>query len=155
MNASPAADRGCGSALSGVYLAAGATAAARQARQRAVDAFAGEYGDLSGWARAPLAERLAAPVAVRGFAAWAVLHTHRPVDADYVMSSASAWGHHATVIDPDFGRTFHSAARKLGFATQEIDRQWAIAAKLAASPAARHANSAGSASTPPGTGSRT
>jgi len=133
VNALPSgADRNCAPVLSDAYLAAGRTDAARQARQHAVDAFAREYGDLAGWTRAPLAARLAAPVAVRGFAAWAVLHTHTPVDADYVTGSASAWGHHTAVIDPDFARTFHAVARDLGFATQETDRQWAMAAKLAA-----------------------
>ena len=123
MNALAAADRGCRAALSGAYLAAGTTDAARQARQRAVDAFAGEYGDLTSWARSPQAARLAAPVAVRGFAAWAALHTQMPVDAGYVINSASAWGHHAAVIDPDFAQTFQEVARKLGFGTQEINRQ--------------------------------
>lgn len=132
MNALAAADRGCRPALSGAYLAAGTTDAARQARQRAVDAFAGEYGDLTSWARSPQPARLAAPVAVRGFAAWAALHTQMPVDAGYVINSASAWGHHAAVIDPDFAQTFQEVARKLGFGTQEINRQWTMVAKLAA-----------------------
>lgn len=59
--------------VSGAFLYTGTSEAARHARQQAIDAFVSEYGDLTGWVRPPQAARVAAPVAVRGFAAWALL----------------------------------------------------------------------------------
>jgi integrase len=121
------------SALGAVWLGAGGdTAAARNARQHTLDAFGRQFGDLSGWLSAPLARRLAAPVAVRGFTAWAALSTHTPLDADYVAACASNWGHHATLVDPDLAEKFRATAQRLGFTTQQTHRQWAMAAKLAA-----------------------
>lgn len=127
-----ATDRGAMTPVACAYLLTGPTEAARHARQRAIDALVGEYGDLTGWARSPQAARVAAPVAVRGFAAWAALHTHTPVDADYVSQCGTSWGHHAAVIDPDFAHTFRRVAHDLGFSPGQVTRQWATLAKLAA-----------------------
>jgi integrase len=121
------------SALGAAWLAAGGdTPAARNARQYTLNAFGREFGDLTDWASAPLGRRLGAPIAVRGFAAWAALSTRMPLGADYVNGCASGWGHHAMVVHRDFAEKFRATAGRLEFTVQQTHRQWAMAAKLAA-----------------------
>ena len=67
------------------YVAGGTSESNRRCRRLAAARFASLFGDLTGWARASTAQRLAAPVAVRGFAAFAVVQAGIAVDADYVV----------------------------------------------------------------------
>ena len=113
------------SALTAAWLSAGAdTEAARSARQYTLDAFAREFGDLTGWASQPLARRLAASVSIRGFIAWAMLHTSTPVDATYVAAVTSDWGHHTATHYPEISEVFRVTARRIGFTEPETRRQW-------------------------------
>lgn len=121
------------SVLAAAWVHAGAdTKAARSARRRTLKAFEAEFGDLTGWATAPLPRRLAAPVSVRGLVAWAALHTQTKVDADYVAAVSSDWGHHAALIYPEVADAFTTTAERIGFSTQETRRQWALLGKLVA-----------------------
>ena len=121
------------SALTAAWLNAGSdTEAARSARQYTLDAFAREFGDLTGWASKSLARRLAASVSIRGFIAWAMLHTGTPLDAGYVSAVASDWGHHAALRYPDLAEAFRVTAKRIGFTEQETRRQWGLLSKLIA-----------------------
>lgn len=121
-----------GSALATAWLNAGVDSeAARSARQYTLEAFEREFGDVIGWAAAPLVRRLAAAVSVRGFIAWAALYAQAKLDADYVSTVTSDWGHHAARHYPDLAATFRSTAAQIGFAEQETRRQWALLSKLA------------------------
>lgn len=118
--------------LATAWINGGATTAAGNARQHTLDLFGVEFGDLTGWVSASMQRRLAVPVAVRGFAAWAALITRTPLDAGYVAAAGSGWGHHAAVVHGEFAETFRTTAAGLGFSLQETSRQWAMLAKLAA-----------------------
>lgn len=121
------------SAVTAEWLAAGTdTDAARSARHYTLDAFVREFGDLTGWAAQPLARRLAAPVSIRGFIAWAALHTDTPIDAAYVAAGTSDWGRHAASRYPDFAEGFRATATRIGFADTEKSRQWGVLSKLIA-----------------------
>jgi integrase len=121
------------SVLAAAWVHAGAdTEAARSARRHTLEAFEGEFGDLAGWASAPLPRRLAAPVSVRGFTAWAALRTGTELDVDYVAAVASDWGHHAALLHPEVADTFRGTAERIGFSTPEARRQWALLGQLIA-----------------------
>jgi hypothetical protein len=44
----------------------------------------------------------------------------------------TSWGYHAAQVYPAFAATFTACGRRLGFGDQEVERQWAVLAKLAA-----------------------
>lgn len=115
-----------------VFIGAGCTDPARKQRRVTVAAFTTTFVDMPGWVQAPLSRRLGAPVSVRAFTAWLALATTVPVDAAYVGACGTSWGRHAALVHPDLAATFTRTARALGYATQEISRQWATLAKLVA-----------------------
>lgn len=119
-------------ALATVFLQGAGTASARKHRTATAAAFTVRFGETDGWRRTSLAERLAAPVGVRGFAAFALLIERVAVDAEYVARAGTAWGHHATRVHPQLSASFTATAHRNGFTSKEIQRQWATLAKLAA-----------------------
>jgi hypothetical protein len=55
------------------------------------------------------------------------------VDAGYLAAAGTSWGCHAAHVHPAFAATFTACGRRLGFGDQqEVQRQWAVLAKLAA-----------------------
>lgn len=115
-----------------VFIDAGSSQAARKQRRDTVTAFTTTFIDVTGWAQAPLARRLGAPVQVRAFAAWLALATAVPVEAAYVAAGGTAWGRHAALVHTDLAATFTRTANQLGYTTQQTTRQWATLAKLVA-----------------------
>jgi integrase len=114
------------------FIAIGDSEAARKTRRATVAAYTTAFTDLAGWTDATPAQRLSAPIAVRGLIAYLLLATAYPAGADYVRSCRSDWGHHATLVYPDFADTFGRTARALGFTDPETRRQWCTLAKIAA-----------------------
>lgn len=114
------------------FIDRGNNANARKQRRRTVAAFAGAFTDLPGWAAAPMTARLAAPVAVRGFAAWLALTNQVPVDTAYVDQVITSWGFHAALVHPSVAAAFTTTAHRIGITSNEITRQWAILAQLTA-----------------------
>ena len=114
------------------FVCGAGTATARKQRLAAAAAFTAGFGDAAGWRAAPVQERLAVPVAVRRFAAFAALTDRVPVDAEYIARAGTSWGHHATRVHPQLSREFASTAHRIGFSSREIQRQWATLAKVIA-----------------------
>jgi integrase len=115
-----------------VFINAGAGAEARKHRRRTVAAFATAFTDVEGWGSAPMSVRLAAPVAVRAFAAWCALTHQAPIDVTYVDAAATSWGRHVALVHPGLAATFTTTACRIGFTGKQTRRQWAILAKLTA-----------------------
>ena len=113
------------------FIAAGESPSGRRQRRSVVTAFTRTFTDLDEWDAAPLARRLAAPVAVRGLVAFLLMATAHRGQARYVRSCRSDWGRHAATVYPTFAGTFHRAAVALGFTDTEARRQWCILAKIA------------------------
>lgn len=113
------------------FATRGDSPAAHKTRRSTVAAFTRTFTDLSGWQRASVPRQLAATVEVRGLVAYLLLATARPAAADYVRSSRSDWGHHATAVHPDFAAAFHRTALALGFSDLQARRQWCTLAKIA------------------------
>jgi len=111
--------------------AAGSPAGCKQRRHN-VAVFRKTFSDLAGWRTAPVATRLAAPVDVRGFAAWSALANQVPIDADYVGAVNTSWGLQAALVHPALVSSFTDTAQRIGFASKETERQWAILSKLVA-----------------------
>lgn len=82
------------------FIDGGGTIASVKHRQRVIVAFQRSFTDLKGWADAPLPDKLAAPVDIRSFVAWAVLAGPFPAGTDYVGAVRSDWGHHAHYLPP-------------------------------------------------------
>ena len=118
--------------LAARFAALGSSTGGRDQRGTAAAAFIARFGNLTGWSKAAVPDRLAVPVAVRGFAAWAALADQTPVDAGYLAAAGTSWGCHAAHVHPAFAATFTACGRRLGFGDQELQRQWAVLAKLAA-----------------------
>ncbi|SDI19849.1 Site-specific recombinase XerD, partial [Sinosporangium album] len=114
------------------FINDGATLHARKHRIRIAGQFTDLFGDLGGWLKAPLARRLEAPSGVRGFAVRLALATATPADAGYVAVANAGWGYRLADVDPDFAMLFSATAYRLGWGDQQIGRQWAVLAKLAA-----------------------
>jgi integrase len=113
------------------YLKAATGQGARRCRGHAVEHFRRLFGDLDGWLARPVGQRLAAPVNVRSFVAFALVDAGLVVDAEYVVRSASQWGGHHAVFDPVTAATFRAEAISLGFIKRESDKMWAKAAQIA------------------------
>jgi len=79
-----------------------------------------------------MSARLAAPVAVRGFAAWLALTNQAPIDAAYVDAVTTSWGLHVTLVHPTLAATFATTSHQIGFSSNETRLQWATLAKLTA-----------------------
>lgn len=137
------------SAAAARFIAVGGSQIARKNRNSIVGAYIRDFTDLTGWATATVAQRLSASLEVRGLIAYLLLATARPAEAHYVRSSRSAWGHHATLVYPNFADTFERTAATLGFSTAETRRQWGVLAKITAttgiSPEALDSNRFGAA----------
>lgn len=114
------------------FISGGTTAHARKARDRSVRRFGDTFGNLAGWAAAPLSRRLNAPVDVRGVAVWLAMATATPVDPGYVAQSHAGWGYRLAELAPDLSVAFTSAASRIGWNDKQAERQWALLAKLAA-----------------------
>lgn len=110
--------------LAGQYVAAGDTEAARKCRRHVTEAFTRLFCDFDVWLAAPAADRLAAPLPVRGFVAWAAVITGVAVDAEYVVAARSKWGLFLAEKHPQTAATFRAEAASLGFDTREIDKMW-------------------------------
>lgn len=114
------------------FIAIGDSETARRNRRITVATYMRTFTDLTGWATATPAQRLCAPLPVRGLVAFLLLATAYPTDAGYVRSCRSGWGHHAKLTFPDFAATFEHTAHTLGFTTAEARRQWGVLAKILA-----------------------
>lgn len=119
-------------ALATVFTQGAETVVARKHRLAVATAFTLRFGDTAGWRRTSLDERLAAPVALRGIAAFAALSDRLAVDAEYVAIAGTAWGHHATRVHSRFSTSFAATGHRIGFTTKEVQRQWATLAKITA-----------------------
>jgi hypothetical protein len=113
------------------FVALGVRASTVKARRRAVTTFQSSFDHIAGWTGSSVDARRAAPVDVRGFAAWLALSCAQPVDAAYVVVCASSWGYQAGIVFAEFAVRFREIADRLGFTPKEINRQWATAAKMA------------------------
>ena len=101
-------------------------------RQLIARRFLAAFAGLDEWQRAPLPERLAARVDVRGFAAWWAITARHRVDAAYAIASRACWGTHLAGAHPAFHDIFDAQARALGFTTGQARAQWAALATLTA-----------------------
>jgi integrase len=116
--------------ITGRFVAAGTGPAGPKLRRLAAQRFSALFGDLTGWQESRLATRLAVPVAVRGFAAYAAVHAVIPVDPRYVVASNSQWGGLIADRDPAASREFRDQADSLGFERLEIDKMWSKLAQI-------------------------
>jgi integrase len=116
--------------LGAEFIAVGVTVAARRARTFDVRRFEERFGDLAGWRRASLRERLAAPLAVRSYVGWAVVATATAVDADYVTAVSTTWGARLAARHPCAHRVFQETAADLGFDPSETSKMWSALAKV-------------------------
>jgi integrase len=116
--------------LIAAYVVGATSQQGRKARRLAGQAFTTRFGGLLGWQAEPVEVRMAAPVAVRGFAAFAVVTAGIGVDADYVVCSASKWGALQAGKHPATAATFRAEAASLGFQTLEIDKLWSKLAQI-------------------------
>ncbi len=114
------------------FIAIGDSKTARKNRRTIIATYTSVFTDLAGWANATPAQRLCAPLTVRGLIAYLLLATAHPVDADYVRSCRSEWGYHAKLVYPDFADSFDRTAHTLGFTTAETRRQWGALTKIVA-----------------------
>jgi integrase len=114
------------------FVSDGASARARNTRTRSLHRFQTTFGDLTGWAAAPLRQRLDAPVEVRGLVLWLVLGTATPVDPAYVSSVNGAWGYWLSELEPRLSARFFTTAAQLGWSDKQAEVQWVLLAKLAA-----------------------
>jgi integrase len=105
------------------YIAGADTDNGRKCRRHLTEAFAARFGDFDRWLTAPAAHRLAAPLPVRGFAAWAAVTTGVAVDA-YVVAARSKWGLFLTEKYPQTAVAFRAEAASLGFDQLEVDKMW-------------------------------
>jgi integrase len=112
------------------YIAAGDGEAARKCRRLAGEAFTARFADLTVWLAEPVTARLAAPVAVRGFAAFAAVTAGVAVDAAYVVAARSQWGAHLGGKFPASAAGFRAEAQSLGFDQLEIDKMWSKLAQI-------------------------
>jgi integrase len=113
------------------YVVGGTSEDGRKCRRLAAARFTVLFGDLTGWAQASTAQRLAAPVAVRSFVAFAVVQAGTAVDAEYVVRSASHWGTHHGDLDPLTAAAFRAEAISLGFIERESEKMWSKLAQIA------------------------
>jgi integrase len=120
-----------GPGLADQYIAAGDTDAARKCRRHVTEAFTRLFTDFDRWLAAPVADRLAAPLPVRGFAAWAAVVTGVAVDAQYVAAAHSKWGLFLTDKHPQTAAAFRAEAASLGFDTLEIHKMWSKLSQIA------------------------
>lgn len=114
------------------FVDSGHTASARCTRSTIVSTFTRLFTDLDSWHHAGLEAQLQAPVAVRTLVAFAMTATGSRVDADYVQTCRSNWGHHAQSVYPRFTDTFAATAHALGFTDSQTRSQWCALAKIAA-----------------------
>lgn len=112
------------------YAAAGATAAARRARQSGVAGFTRRFGDLAGWAAAPVADRRSVRTEIMSFTAHAIVACHVPVDPAFVVASGCRWGRYVRSAYSVEATTFDTQAASLGFCAKETERMWAYLAKI-------------------------
>jgi integrase len=112
------------------YGALGATADARRNRQAVARRFTVEFGGIDRWHGVPVAERLAAPVVLRSYVAWAVVALGHPVDPDYVVGAPTKWAAHVAEREPLSRSEVVAVAEELGFKPLEIRHMWAAMAKL-------------------------
>ncbi len=113
------------------YEKAGTSANGSKCRRLAAAQFTVLFGDLTRWRRLPTNERLGAPIDVRSYVAFAVVHARLAVDAEYVVRSASKWGAHQRDLDPVTAAGFRAEAISLGFIERESDKMWAKLAQIA------------------------
>jgi integrase len=118
------------SVLINTYSALGTTEASKQTRRHVGQRFIKTYGGIDAWIHLPAAERLAGPVGLRGFAAWAVVEHHIPVDAEYVAGVLTVWSGFIQAREPIAHNEFVLIATELGFHPPEIARMWSTLAKL-------------------------
>lgn len=112
------------------YAALGTTAAARRNRRAVARRFTVRFGGIVGWQQIAVAERLATPVVLRSYAAWAVVALGCPVDADYVVGAPTKWAGHVGEREPLAHNELVTVATELGFKPLEIRHLWAALAKL-------------------------
>lgn len=112
------------------YAEAGTTAATLKGRRSGIATFMNLFGDLAGWAAAPVAVRRGVRTEVMSFAAHAIVACHMPVDPDFVVSSGCRWGKYVHDAYRDQAAVFEAQAADLGFCVKEIACMWAHLAKI-------------------------
>lgn len=112
------------------HAALGTTDTIRRNRRAVARRFTRVYGGIDAWGKLPAAERLAAPVVLRSYAAWAVVEGDCPVDADYVVGTPTKWAIHVRNREPVAHTELVAMATNLGFNPPEITRMWGTLAKL-------------------------
>ena len=113
------------------YINASVSVTAQRTKRGAVQRYIDEFGDVPGWLESPLSQRLAVSEPVRAFACWAAVMATAPVDARYVVASASHWGRHVSMREPGEKQRFLDQASSLHFTPGEAARMWAKLAQIA------------------------
>jgi integrase len=117
-------------AVARAYVAAGGAAAVRRSRLAGVAGFIRRFGDLNGWAAAPVPARSGVRTEVMSFAAHAIVRCQLPVDPAFVVTSGCRWGKYVRDAYPGQVTAFADQAAGLGFCGKEIERMWAHLAKI-------------------------
>ena len=112
------------------YARLGATPAAIENRRKTALRFTRLHNGIETWADLPVVDRLAEPVVMRTYAAWAAVEHGMAVDADYVVGTSTHWSNHVQEREPAAHSEFVALATDLGFNPSEINRMWATLAKL-------------------------
>jgi len=112
------------------YARSGATESACGERRAIARRFTRIHGGIDAWAQLPVGERLAAPVVLRSYAAWAVVEHGSEVDVDYVVGTPTKWANHVRDREPLVHAEFVAMASGLGFHPPETRRMWATLARF-------------------------
>ncbi len=112
------------------HAALGTSDRIRRNRRAVARRFTRIYGGIDTWGKLPASERLAAPVVLRSYAAWAVVEDGCAVDADYVVGTPTKWAIHVRSREPAAHAELVTMATDLGFNPPEIKRMWSTLAKL-------------------------
>jgi integrase len=113
------------------FVALGIGAAGQKNRRQAADRFARIFGGIDEWNTRPVPVRMAAPVWVRSFAAFAAVAARIAVDAEYAVGASSKWGAHHEHRDPVTASSFRQDAADLGFNQRETAKMWSKLAQIA------------------------
>lgn len=112
------------------FASLGANPAAVRNRRNTALRFTRLHDSIETWGGLPVVDRLADPVALRTYAAWAVVERGLAVDADYVVGTSTHWANHVQGREPAAHAKFAAIAADLGFSPSEVKRMWATLAKL-------------------------
>ncbi len=112
------------------YARRGASPPAIENRRKAALRFTRLHNGIEAWGDLPVVDRLAEPVVMRTYAAWAAVEHGMAVDADYVVGTSTHWSNHVQRREPAVHGEFVAISADLGFNVPETKRMWATLAKL-------------------------